>query len=486
MRQVLLKNSLLSLVFQVFPSLVGLVSIPLLIRLLGIERFGLLTLIWVVVGYFSIFDLGISRVLTKLVADEEGKSSRNSVLPYIIGNGLSWLCVLSFTGTLIFLFGSKILAEHFLKTSDELFIESVKASIILGLSLPFVSLNSAVKGILEGKNQMTKSGFLQTLIGLNSFLSPIIGCSILGGNLPVAVGSITFGRLVLFMVYFKSLIKHQNIRWNVNNSYTRMIFSQSQWIALGNIVSPLMAYMDRLLLVRFTGAIAIAYYTTPFEVVSKLWLIPSALTRVAFPNFAKFIHDEKLLLENYKMCQILIHLLLIPISVGLITFKKEILSIWLGPEFAVNSNEILAILSVGIFINCLNWAGWALLQAGKDISLTGKFLMIEVVFYGMGFYYFVTHWGATGAAVLWSLRMLLDFLLIQFWLKKAFHSFIYQIRQDIIKIILIIFYYFLIKEIPSLQFRIAIVGSFFLFNLLFFLKKKKEIKAWFFQGPRPS
>lgn len=49
------------------PMLVGMVAIPHIIENLGGERIGLLAIIWMGVGCFSLFDLGLGRVLTKLV-----------------------------------------------------------------------------------------------------------------------------------------------------------------------------------------------------------------------------------------------------------------------------------------------------------------------------------------------------------------------------------------------------------------------------------
>ena len=55
------------------PMLAALFAIPILIDGLGLERFGVLTLSWMVVGYFSLFDLGLGRALTKLVAEKLGR-----------------------------------------------------------------------------------------------------------------------------------------------------------------------------------------------------------------------------------------------------------------------------------------------------------------------------------------------------------------------------------------------------------------------------
>ena len=50
----------------------ALFTIPFLIKGLGEEKFGILSLAWVVIGYFSLFDFGIGRTLTKIVAEKIG------------------------------------------------------------------------------------------------------------------------------------------------------------------------------------------------------------------------------------------------------------------------------------------------------------------------------------------------------------------------------------------------------------------------------
>ena len=59
--------------------LVAIIAIPFLIKGLGTARFGVLTLAWMVVGYFSLFDLGIGRALTKVVAEKIGAEKEDEI-----------------------------------------------------------------------------------------------------------------------------------------------------------------------------------------------------------------------------------------------------------------------------------------------------------------------------------------------------------------------------------------------------------------------
>ena len=85
--RLLAHNTFLNFPGQVLPLLVGMITIPFIIRGLGTERFGLLSLAWVVLGYFTIFDLGLGWATTKFVAEALGKGKEDQ-LPRLV-----WMAV---------------------------------------------------------------------------------------------------------------------------------------------------------------------------------------------------------------------------------------------------------------------------------------------------------------------------------------------------------------------------------------------------------
>ena len=92
----LARNTFWNLLGQILPMFVAVVAIPILVRGIGVPRFGILSLAWIVIGYFSLFDLGMGRALTKLVADKLGTDQEHSIPP------LAWpsLLLLVFMGFL--------------------------------------------------------------------------------------------------------------------------------------------------------------------------------------------------------------------------------------------------------------------------------------------------------------------------------------------------------------------------------------------------
>lgn len=55
------RGTLLKLAGAGLPMIVGVVAIPFLISKLGMERFGILTILWAIIGYFGLFDFGVGR-----------------------------------------------------------------------------------------------------------------------------------------------------------------------------------------------------------------------------------------------------------------------------------------------------------------------------------------------------------------------------------------------------------------------------------------
>ncbi len=73
------KNTLYNLLGNVIPIIFAIAFIPPLIEGLGTERFGILSLAWMIVGYFSFFDFGIGRGLTKIVAERIGLNQTEQI-----------------------------------------------------------------------------------------------------------------------------------------------------------------------------------------------------------------------------------------------------------------------------------------------------------------------------------------------------------------------------------------------------------------------
>ena len=58
------------------PMAVTLIVTPFYLHLVGLERFGILSLIWLLLGYLGIFDFGFGRTVASAVARESDEHRR--------------------------------------------------------------------------------------------------------------------------------------------------------------------------------------------------------------------------------------------------------------------------------------------------------------------------------------------------------------------------------------------------------------------------
>src|SRR5260370_3975488 len=96
--RLLAKNMIWNLIGSGAPMAVAVVCIPILIRGLGKERFGVLTLAWALIGYASLFDLGLGRALTQLAAKKLGAGEEKEI-PSLAWTSLLLMMLLGFAGT---------------------------------------------------------------------------------------------------------------------------------------------------------------------------------------------------------------------------------------------------------------------------------------------------------------------------------------------------------------------------------------------------
>ena len=101
--RVLAINSILNLFGQASPMLAALFCIPVLINKLGINRFGFITIAWMIVGYFSLFDMGLGRALTHMTA-QRIDSRNEKEIPYIVWTGLLIMILLALLAMILALF----------------------------------------------------------------------------------------------------------------------------------------------------------------------------------------------------------------------------------------------------------------------------------------------------------------------------------------------------------------------------------------------
>lgn len=414
------KNTIYNLMGYSIPLVFALVIIPFLIRGLGTEKFGILNLAFVFIGYFSFFDFGIGRALTKYVAEKLGTNCTEEV-PSIFWTSFLLMFVISLLGTLILLFFVPSLVHNLIKISKPLQAQSVKSFYLLVLSIPIVTTTAGIRGVLEAYQKFGIINIIRTFLGISMFLGPLI-CLIFTNSLFWIVFFLVIVRVIIWILYFVQCFKlNANIRSKISfkSKLVKPILKLSGWMTVSNIIVPILIYSDRFLIGALASATAIAYYATPYEAVTKLLLVPGALIAVLFPAFsASYLsnpnYTKKLSLRAVKY----IFIFLFPFVFLIITFASEGMTFWLGTKFAQNSTLVLQLLSLGVFFNGIAYIPFTYLQGIGRPDITAKVNLVELPFYFVGMWFAIKYMGINGVALVWMIRMFVDGLILFLFSKK--------------------------------------------------------------------
>jgi O-antigen/teichoic acid export membrane protein len=420
--RLLVRNTLLNMAGQVVPMLAAIIAIPLFIQRLGAPRFGVLTLAWAAIGYFSLFDLGLSRALTQAVAVRLGMREDERDLTAIAWTSLWLMLILGVAGAIALAVLTPWLTGHVLNIPAGLRRESVVAFYLLALSLPCVVTTAGLRGLLEAHQHFGAATALRIPLAVFTFVGPLLVLPFSSSLVPI-VAVLVVGRVLTWVAYVIVCVRrydYMSAGVEVRRRVIGPLMRYGGWLTVSNVVSPLMANMDRFVIGAILPLAAVAHYVTPFEVVSKLLVLPQSMMAALFPAFASgYVVDRGRTTMLFERALRAMVLLMFPVLFAIVLFAPEGLTLWVGAEFARASTPVLRWLAIGVFINSLAQPPVAILQGGGRPDLTAWLHLVELPLYAVMLWYLIHRFGIVGVAAAWTLRVVLDTASLLFFAYRA-------------------------------------------------------------------
>ena len=325
----LLKNTFYNLLGLGLPLIVAIGSMPILIHTLGVDRFGVLTLVWAVVSYFGLFDLGMGRALTQQLSVLIAEKKHEDVNPMIFTSLLVLTGLGALAGILMWTGATWGAGKISYSGNVDEIIGSVRW---MALAMPFIVVTSGLRGILEAKLEFRVINTIRLPMGIFTFLGPLTVVLWWKNDLVAVTFALTMGRVIACFVhaYYVARVIDGALRYeHYRPSIIKKLLVSGGWMTVSNIVSPLMGYLDRFLIGATISVAAVAYYVTPNEMITKIWIIPGALTAVLLPRFASgTVSDGKVLTELFRNSVAMLFFSIFPLTLFIAVYSAEILNVW--------------------------------------------------------------------------------------------------------------------------------------------------------------
>lgn len=406
------QNTLYNIAGALVPTAVSLVVVPLYLDRIGEARYGIMALVWLFLGYFGLFDLGLSRASANLVAQLESA-------PDVERENVFWtaLCLNTGLGTLgglaLYCVGIPLLGQ-WVRMPPNIRHEALLALPWLALAVPVATVTGVLTGVLEGRKRFGALNTLQAIGTLIFQIAPLVVAYAVGPGLelliPVAVGARIVSTLPLAILVKRELPLRSHPHFQ--SQLVHRLLRYGAWITVTGVVSPILTSIDRFIIGVIRGAAAIAFYAVPFNLVSRVGVFPSALSRALFPNLSAASSGEAIGLSREAIH--MLNAILVPLIVFGLWALHPFLELWVGIQFTRHAAPVGEILLLGIWINGLASVPFTMLQAQGRPDLVARFHVLELVPFLAVLWVGLQFWGLAGAAWAWTLRVAGDALFL-FW-----------------------------------------------------------------------
>lgn len=451
--------TLWNLVGLLLPVAVAVVAFPLLLNGLGKERFGILTLIWMLAGYFGILDLGLGRALTKMTSERLG-SNRSDEVAGLFWTTFSLMAVIGLVGSCLVAVGAPILVHDLLKIDPEFQRETLHSFYMVCLGLPAILLSVALIGALEAHHRFKRVNLIRIPVGSAIFLAPLCVLPFSNQLFPVVTALIAV-RILECVLYLIAWIQVRPDVWKDRQLDRRLIYpllTFGGWMTISNLILPLMIHIDRYLIGIWVSVAVVAYYSVPSEMVVKLLVFPKSWVSVLFPSFAAHYHRDASAVTDLFVHGVRYLLFgMFPLVLGIVAFSPEGLLLWLGPDMAENSTRILQLLTGGMFLYSLVYVPYLFLQSIGRPDISARIHLLEFPVYLGAAYGLIQSFGILGAAGAWIVRVVLDILLMYAAASRHLQNGLTRLQPLVLVLLLMLGALAGMAVLPSLWVRIGLL-----------------------------
>lgn len=406
-------NTLWNLLGQISPIAVGILVLPALIRCMGLDRYGFITLVWVLVGYAGLFDFGIGRALTRVVAYRLGQDDKPGAL-HVANVGMTYLLMFGVLIGLVFATAGAWFVDHAMHLPAVLRPEAVNAMYLLAVSIPFVMLTTGYAGILSAYQEFKGINLIKIALGIGSYVGPLMVARWVN-RLDYVVAFVLAMRVVTNFAHALVCRQVCSFRFRPyapDRVTSKELFDLGGWMSVSNLVSPFLSYLDRLLLGALVPIKMVAYYATPYDVISKSLILPYSILAAVFPAATSVVVGSQAARTMMFSSLRVLFLIMFPVVFVFFVLAHAGLSVWLGPSFAEQGAPIMQILAVGILFNALAQAPAMMIQAAGHPRWMAQLHVLELPVFIGALWWLTSRYGIMGAALASTLRNCLDALAV--------------------------------------------------------------------------
>ncbi len=403
-----LKNNVIAnYLGQGWTALMGIAFMPLYIKYLGMEAYGLIGVFAILQAWLTLLDMGMTPTLNREMARfKAGAICAEAIINLL--RSVEWICMgLSLLIVTAIWFVAPLLSSVWLKV-DKLPTEVVvQAIIIMGFVIASRLWEEVYRGTIRGMQEQVWLNIAQAFLATLRWVGALAVIVFVSSTIQAFF--LWQGLVSIFSVIVYSYKTYQWLPNSVRSGRFSIDVIKGVWRFAGGMIvitllSLLLTQIDKVLLSGLLSLEQFGYYALAGVVVGGLAQLIMPMNAAIYPRFTELItrNDIAALTKTYhESCQ-LMAAIIVPPALVLSAFAKPVLLLWTGDaELTAEVAPILSILVLGTMLNAFLNVPYMLQLAYGWTKLTMMVNVVAVSIIIPAILLVVPRYGAIGAAWIW-------------------------------------------------------------------------------------
>jgi O-antigen/teichoic acid export membrane protein len=391
-------------------TLVGLVAVPLYLRLIGAEGYGLIGFYAVLVALLSMLDAGFSAAAARELARTEGEEgdARARVAQTVRMLERAFLAVGAACGVLVIALAPWA-ATRWLNLHDIGIEEGTRAVRLMGVSLILQFPLALYNGCLLG---MQRHGWMNAVNAIAATARAVGGILVLWAISPTAdaffawQAVVALGTFVATRALVRRLLPRGASGTGVELARLRELGRFAAGMGGINVLGLALTQMDKVVLSFLLPLREFGYYALAWTLASLVYRISFALYNTVLPRMTELLArgDAGAFRSIFLSSGESMAALVVPFSLFLVVFASEIVGLWTGdPQAASADRWVLALLSLGTMASAIMQVPFAAQVAGGRVRPLFLMNLGAVAAVAPLMVFLTSRAGITGAAASWAI-----------------------------------------------------------------------------------
>lgn len=397
----LLRNSLWNVTGAALPMVVALATVPLLISALGVEGYGIVTLVSSVIGYFGVLDINLSTGAIKYLAQNHAEGDRMRFAE-TFWFGVMFYGMLGLFGCAAVFFCADLLVERFFKVSPSAHASTVLAFQVGALGFALSQAQNYLLVVPQALQRYDRSAQSEAMFGIIVNLASVAAA--LAGTGIVGVIAARVAVSAFNVLYLSWLIRQFDLglgfRWP-RKEVRSALTSFSAYAYLSKIASTVHQHADKLIVGAIAGPVAVTFYTVPVTLAGRILGLTYRLSSVIYPRASALAASGRISELRPVYFGVIRYVTYINLAaLGVIVLAgDEFLRRWVGQAFVQQGYPVLVLMTVALLVDSMTNIPSMVNDALGHPRITGRFALANALC-GIGLVYLGTYVnGITGAAV---------------------------------------------------------------------------------------